>query len=64
MDKVVGNADEAVRDIEDMARRSCLEALACAGIPENLIAALVRKGVRGLHTISNNMGVDGFWEWA
>src|SRR5947209_13956928 len=30
------------------------------GIPENLIAALVRKGVRGLHTISNNMGVDGF----
>lgn len=30
------------------------------GIPENLIAALVRRGVKGLHTISNNMGVDGF----
>lgn len=30
------------------------------GIPENLIAALVRKGVHGLHTISNNMGIDGF----
>jgi len=30
------------------------------GIPENLIAALVRKKVRRLHTISNNMGVDGF----
>jgi len=30
------------------------------GIPENSIAALVRRGVRGLHTISNNMGVDGF----
>src|ERR1700742_2200216 len=30
------------------------------GIPENLIAALIRKGVRNLHTISNNMGVDGF----
>jgi 3-oxoacid CoA-transferase subunit A len=30
------------------------------GIPENLIAALVRKGVKHLHTISNNMGVDGF----
>ncbi|MGA8030664.1 MAG: CoA transferase subunit A, partial [Bryobacteraceae bacterium] len=28
--------------------------------PENLIAALVRKGVKGLHTISNNMGIDGF----
>ena len=30
------------------------------GIPEQLIAALVRKGVKGLRTISNNMGVDGF----
>ena len=30
------------------------------GIPENLIAALVRKGVRNLHTISNNMGIDGW----
>ena len=30
------------------------------GIPENLIAALVRKGVKNLHTVSNNMGVDGF----
>ncbi len=30
------------------------------GIPETLIAALVRKGVKHLRTISNNMGVDGF----
>jgi len=30
------------------------------GIPENLIAATIRKGLKGLHTISNNMGVDGF----
>jgi 3-oxoacid CoA-transferase subunit A len=30
------------------------------GIPENLIDALVARGVKGLHTISNNMGVDGF----
>ena len=30
------------------------------GIPENLIAALVRKGVKNLHTISNNVGVDEF----
>ena len=30
------------------------------GIPENLIAALVRRRITGLHTISNNMGVDGF----
>ena len=30
------------------------------GIPENLIAALVDLGLTSLHTISNNMGVDGF----
>ena len=30
------------------------------GIPENLIAALVASGVSGLHTIANNVGVDGF----
>lgn len=30
------------------------------GIPENLIAALVANRVTGLHTISNNMGIDGF----
>ncbi len=29
------------------------------GMPENLIAALVRRGVRDLHTISNNLGTDG-----
>jgi 3-oxoacid CoA-transferase subunit A len=30
------------------------------GIPENLIRALVRKGVKNLTTMSNNAGVDGF----
>ena len=30
------------------------------GIPENLIAGLVRKGVKGLRTIANNVGVDGY----
>src|SRR5271154_4498774 len=29
------------------------------GIPENLIAALVRRGIKGLKTICNNVGVDG-----
>jgi len=28
-------------------------------MPENLIRALVRKGTKNLHTISNNVGVDG-----
>jgi 3-oxoacid CoA-transferase subunit A len=30
------------------------------GIPENLIRALVKKGVKNLTTISNNVGVDEF----
>ncbi len=30
------------------------------GIPETLIAALVHKGAKHLHTISNNMGIDGW----
>jgi len=29
------------------------------GMPENLIRALVRKGTKDLHTISNNVGIDG-----
>ncbi len=59
MNKVVAGADEAVQDIAEGATLM-LGGFGLCGIPENLIAALVRKGVRGLHTISNNMGVDGF----
>ena len=29
------------------------------GMPENLIRALVRRGTKNLHTISNNVGIDG-----
>jgi 3-oxoacid CoA-transferase subunit A len=53
------NADEAVADIKD-GSTVMLGGFGLCGIPENLIAALVRKGIRNLHTISNNMGVDGF----
>jgi 3-oxoacid CoA-transferase subunit A len=59
MNKVVMSADDAVRDISDGAI-VMLGGFGLCGIPENLIAALVRKGAKGLHTISNNMGVDGF----
>jgi 3-oxoacid CoA-transferase subunit A len=59
VNKVVSNADEAVAAFFDGAT-VMLGGFGLCGIPENLIAALVRKGVRGLHTISNNMGVDGF----
>jgi 3-oxoacid CoA-transferase A subunit len=59
MNKVVANADEAIRDIEDGAS-IMVGGFGLCGIPENLIAALVRKGVKGLTTISNNAGIDEF----
>jgi 3-oxoacid CoA-transferase subunit A len=59
MNKVVANADEAVRDIPDGAT-IMFGGFGLCGIPENLIRALVRKGVKNLTTISNNVGVDGF----
>jgi 3-oxoacid CoA-transferase subunit A len=59
MDKVVASADEAVADIPAGAT-VMLGGFGLCGIPENLIAALVKRGIGGLHTISNNMGVDGF----
>jgi 3-oxoacid CoA-transferase subunit A len=57
--KVVANADEAVQDIPEGAT-IMIGGFGLCGIPESLIAALVRRGVKGLRTISNNMGVDGF----
>jgi 3-oxoacid CoA-transferase subunit A len=59
VNKVRKSSDEAVEPIFDGAT-IMLGGFGLCGIPENLIAALVRKKVRGLHTISNNMGVDGF----
>jgi 3-oxoacid CoA-transferase subunit A len=59
MNKVVANADEAVRDISDGAS-IMVGGCGLCGIPENLIRALVRKGVKNLTTMSNNAGVDGF----
>jgi 3-oxoacid CoA-transferase subunit A len=59
MNKVVVNADEAIRDIPDGAT-IMVGGFGLCGIPENLIDALVRKGVKNLTTISNNVGVDDF----
>jgi len=59
MNKVVANADEAVRDVFDGAV-IMVGGFGLCGIPENLIRALVRKGVKNLTTVSNNVGVDGF----
>lgn len=59
MNKVVANADEAVADIPNNAVLM-LGGFGLCGIPENCIAALIRKGVKGLTCISNNAGVDDF----
>jgi 3-oxoacid CoA-transferase subunit A len=59
MTKVVANADEAISSIHDGAV-VMLGGFGLCGIPENCIAALVRKGVKDLTCISNNAGVDNF----
>lgn len=59
MNKVVLNAEEAVKDIPDGAVLM-LGGFGLCGIPENCISALVAKGVRELTCISNNAGVDDF----
>jgi 3-oxoacid CoA-transferase subunit A len=58
VNKVFASADAAVADIPSGATLM-LGGFGLCGIPENLIAALVRRRVTGLHTISNNMGIDG-----
>ena len=59
MSKLVSGPDEAVKDIFDGAVLT-LGGFGLCGIPENTIAALVRKGVKNLTCVSNNAGVDGF----
>lgn len=59
MNKVWESSDAAVADIFDGAT-VMVGGFGLCGVPENLIAALVRMGAKRLHTISNNMGVDGF----
>ena len=57
IDKVLASADEAVRDVSDGATL-VVGGFGLCGIPENLIAALVRRGVKDLTIVSNNCGVD------
>lgn len=57
--KVVANAEEAIKDIKDGAV-VMLGGFGLCGIPENSITALVNSGVKNLTCISNNAGVDDF----
>lgn len=59
MNKVVANADEAIKDINSGATLM-LGGFGLCGIPENCIAALVKKNINNLTCISNNAGVDDF----
>ena len=59
MKKVYQNAIAAIHDLTDN-MTIMLGGFGLCGIPENSIAALVNKGVKGLTCISNNAGVDNF----
>jgi len=59
INRVVKNAEEAVKDITDN-MTLLVGGFGLCGIPENSINALVKKGVKGLTCISNNAGVDDF----
>ena len=59
MKKKYNNADEAIADIPDGAVLM-LGGFGLCGIPENCIAALVKRGIKKLTCISNNAGVDDF----
>ncbi|XP_059029871.1 succinyl-CoA:3-ketoacid coenzyme A transferase 1, mitochondrial isoform X2 [Mustela lutreola] len=50
---------EAVKDIPDGAT-ILVGGFGLCGIPENLIGALLKTGVKGLTAVSNNAGVDNF----
>jgi len=59
MNKVLASADDAVAVIPDGAS-IMMGGFGLCGIPENLIAALHRRGTRDLTIISNNAGIDQF----
>ncbi len=56
--KVVRNADEAVAEIGDGASIA-VGGFGLVGVPNTLIEAILRKGSKNLHVVSNNCGVDG-----
>jgi 3-oxoacid CoA-transferase subunit A len=59
MHKVFSGADEAIFDVTDGAT-IMFGGFGLCGNPENLIRAIVKKGVKNLTTISNNAGTDDF----
>jgi 3-oxoacid CoA-transferase subunit A len=59
MDKRISSADAAIEKLQDGAT-ILMGGFGLCGIPENLIAAVRRKGTKNLTIASNNAGVDDF----
>ena len=59
MDKRITSADAAIEKVTDGAT-ILMGGFGLCGIPENLIAALRRKGAKSLTVVSNNAGLDDF----
>jgi len=59
MNKVVTNADEAIKGITD-GMTLMIGGFGMCGLPEKCIAALVKSGIKNLTCISNNAGLDDF----
>jgi 3-oxoacid CoA-transferase subunit A len=59
MDKRSSSADAAIEKLQDGAT-ILMGGFGLCGIPENLIAAVRRKGTKNLTIASNNAGVDDF----
>ena len=59
MDKRIPSADAAIVNLTDGAT-ILMGGFGLCGIPENLIAAVRRRGTKDLTIVSNNAGVDDF----
>ncbi len=59
MDKRISSADAAIEKLAD-GMTVLMGGFGLCGIPENLIAAVRRKGTRNLTIVSNNAGIDDF----
>ncbi|EJY57574.1 AAEL017134-PA [Aedes aegypti] len=57
--KIFESAEEAVADIPDGAKL-LVGGFGLCGVPENLIGACVKKGIKDLTVVSNNAGKCGW----
>ena len=58
--KIYPDAKSALRDVLKDGMTVMSGGFGACGVPENLIAAVLELGVRGLTVVSNNAGLDGF----